>query len=87
MPPGRRRTVRRRASTSRSACPSRRTYNGVNADEYVIGLVQYRTSFSSSLPDTLVRGYVQLETADNAGISQHWPVTNTLMDGTEVAVY
>ena len=32
------------------------------ADEYVIGLVQYRTSFSSSLPATLVRGYVQLET-------------------------
>ena len=57
-------------------------YNGVKADEYVIGLVQYRTNFSSSLPDTLVRGYVQLETPDNADISQHFPLTNELMDGT-----
>ena len=32
------------------------------ADEYVIGLVQYRTRFSSDLPATLVRGYVQLST-------------------------
>ena len=44
------------------------------ADEYVIGLVQYRTSFSSDLPPTLVRGYVQLETPDNAGVSQHFPL-------------
>ena len=58
----------------------------IEADEYVIGLVQYRTSFSSSLPDTLVRGYVQLETAANAGVSQSWPVTNELMDGTLVPV-
>ena len=57
-------------------------YNGIEADEYVIGLVQYRTSFSSSMPDTLVRGYVQIETAANAGISQHFPLTNELMDGT-----
>ena len=47
--------------------------NGIEADQYDIGLVQYRTSFSSSLKDpitgvpvgTLVRGYVQLETAAN----------------------
>ena len=53
----------------------------------MIGLVQYRTSFSSSLPsDTLVRGYVQLETPANAGISQHFPVTNELLDGTKVPV-
>ena len=57
-----------------------KTYNGAVADEYVIGLVQYRTSFSSSLPPTLVRGYVQLETAANAGISQHFPLTNANLD-------
>ena len=64
-----------RLSPSRQVHPAwplrKKTYNGIEADEYVIGLVQYRTSFSSSLPDTLVRGYVQLETAANAGISQH----------------
>ncbi len=61
-----------------------KTYNGVEADEYVIGLVQYRTSFSSSLPDSLVRGYVQLETPANAGISQHFQLQNELLDGTKV---
>ncbi len=73
--------------------PEVKTYNGVAADEYVIGLVQYRTSFSSSLKDstgapvgTLVRGYVQLETAANAGISQHFPLTNELLNGTKVPV-
>ncbi|MBP7690562.1 MAG: multicopper oxidase domain-containing protein [Anaerolineales bacterium] len=66
--------------------PESKIYNGVNADEYVIGLVQYRTSFSSSLPPTLVRGYVQLETAANASISQHYPLTNEMLDGTQVAV-
>lgn len=67
--------------------PEAKTYNGVAADEYVIGLVQYRTNFSSSLPEgTLVRGYVQLETAANIGISQHFPLTNEMMDGTKVPV-
>jgi len=66
--------------------PEVKTYNGAVADEYVIGLVQYRTSFSSSLPPTLVRGYVQLETAVNAGISQHFPLTNELLDGTQVPI-
>jgi FtsP/CotA-like multicopper oxidase with cupredoxin domain len=60
--------------------PEEKMYNGVKADEYVIGLVQYRTSFSSSLPDTLVRGYVQLETAANAGISQHYQLTTEYVD-------
>lgn len=68
------------------AVPEVKTYNGVEADEYVIGLVQYRTSFSSSLPNTLVRGYIQLETPDNFGISQHFPVTNELLGGTVVPV-
>ena len=35
-------------------------YNGIVADQYEIGLVQYRANFSSSLPDSLVRGYVQI---------------------------
>jgi len=66
-------------------------YTGVNsdpplADTYVIGLVQYRTSFSSDLPDTLVRGYVQIETPGIVGSSQHFPLVNELMDGTLVPV-
>jgi FtsP/CotA-like multicopper oxidase with cupredoxin domain len=68
------------------AVPEEKLYEGVNADEYVIGLIQYKTSFSSSLPDTMVRGYIQLETAANEAVSQHWPVTNTLMNGTQVPV-
>jgi FtsP/CotA-like multicopper oxidase with cupredoxin domain len=62
------------------AVPEVKTYNGVEADEYVIGLVQYRNSFSSSLPDSLVRGYVQIETAANAAISQHFPLANANLD-------
>ncbi len=56
------------------------------SQSYEIGLVQYETSFSSSLPPTLVRGYVQIETPANAGVSQHYPLTNTLRDGTQVPV-
>jgi FtsP/CotA-like multicopper oxidase with cupredoxin domain len=61
-------------------------YDGIQADEYVIGLVQYHTSFSTDLPPTLVRGYVQLETAANVGISQHFPVVNELLNGSSVPV-
>jgi FtsP/CotA-like multicopper oxidase with cupredoxin domain len=68
------------------AVPEAKTYNGIEADEYVIGLVQYRTSFSSSLPDTLVRGYVQLETGANAAVSQHFPLVNEMLNGTQVPV-
>lgn len=63
------------------AVPEEKTYNGVAADEYVIGLIQYRTNFSSSLPNTLVRGYVQIETPANAAISQHFPLVNEMIDG------
>ncbi|MEO7587664.1 MAG: hypothetical protein ABIS84_06510, partial [Arachnia sp.] len=70
-----------------NAVPQEKMYNGVKADEYVIGLVQYRTSFSSEIPEgTLVRGYVQIETADNAAISQHVALANELQDGTTVPV-
>jgi hypothetical protein len=66
------------------AVPEEKMYNGVMADEYVIGLVQYRTSFSSALPDTLVRGYVQLESPTNAVGSQGFNLQNELRDGTKV---
>lgn len=76
--------------------PEEKAYNGVEADEYVIALMQYRTSFSSSLKDqttgvpvgTLVRGYVQVETPSwltaNPGVSQHVPLYNEMMDGSFV---
>ena len=75
-----------------------------HADQYVIGLVQYRTQFNTDLPATLARGYVQIETpeldptgataatkptafrADGSAISQHVPLVNKLLDGTEVAI-
>ncbi len=63
--------------------PEAKTYNGKAADEYVIGLVQYRTKFSSDLPATLARGYVQLSTTAVPG--QHVPLSNELMDGTKQA--
>ena len=52
--------------------PEQKNYNDPNgkpikADEYEIGLVQYRTKFSSDLPATLVRGYVQIETPGQRG--------------------
>ena len=68
-----------------TAVPAQKKYNGIAADEYVIGLVQYRTSFSSDLPDTLVRGYVQIETPDNAAISQHFKLENANLDPTKPA--
>lgn len=70
-----------------NAVPTPKKYGEINSDEYVIGLVQYRTSFSSDIPQgTLVRGYVQIETPENASISQHVPLTNELLDGTKVPV-
>ena len=61
-------------------CPRRRPTTASTADEYVIGLVQYRTKFSCDLPPTLVRGYVQLSTAAVPG--QQVPLVNELLDGT-----
>ena len=65
------------------AVPESKSYNGVQADEYVIGLVQYRTQFSSDLPPTLVRGYVQIDTGNIPG-SKHVALQNELLDGTKV---
>lgn len=64
------------------AVPDTRSYGGTESDEYVIGLVQYRTTFNTDLPPTTVRGYVQIETPSNAAISQHVALTNTMLDGT-----
>jgi len=57
-----------------------------DADYYVIALVQHRERMSSSLPATgsLLREYVQLETAANAGFSKHVALTNELVNGTSV---
>ncbi len=63
------------------AVPDTTTYP--DADYYEIAVVQYRTRFSSDLPPTLVRGYVQLETAANAGVSQHFQLFNTKLNGTQ----
>ena len=59
----------------------------IKADEYEIGLVQYRTTFSSDLPATLARGYVQLETPSwliaHPGVSLHYALTNANLDPTK----
>lgn len=65
------------------AVPTVKTYNGQEADEYTIALVQYRRQFSADLPPTLVRGYVQVDTGGVPG-SQRVPLVNELLDGTKV---
>ena len=54
------------------------------ADYYVIALVQTREQMNSSLPitGTLLREYVQIETADNASWSKHVPLANANLDPT-----
>ena len=53
---------------------------GPASDTYEIGLVQYLTSFSSDLPMTLVRGYVQIDTGSVSG-SQHVQLFNDVPNG------
>ena len=65
--------------------------NPIGADEYEIAVIQYRSQFSSSMPEgALVRGYVQLETPEfvtaHPGVSLHYPLTNELLDGTKVPI-
>jgi FtsP/CotA-like multicopper oxidase with cupredoxin domain len=62
------------------ATPDTTTYPG--SDYYEIAVVQYREKMHSDLPATLLRGYVQLETATNAGISGHVALENEMLDGT-----
>jgi FtsP/CotA-like multicopper oxidase with cupredoxin domain len=58
------------------AVPDTTTYPGT--DYYEIGLVQYRHQFSSQLPATLLRGYVQLSTTVVPG--KHSQLTNANLD-------
>ena len=73
------------------AVPDQTTFtiaNGysLDADYYVIAVVQHRERMSSSLPaqGTLLREYVQLETPANAAFSKGVPLSNDLLDGTSI---
>ena len=73
--------------------PEEKTYddpdgNPIKSDEYEIALIQYRTKFNTDLPATLVRGYVQLATADwvAAHPTSVFALENELLDGTKVPV-
>jgi FtsP/CotA-like multicopper oxidase with cupredoxin domain len=57
------------------------TYPG--SDYYEIAVVQYRQQFSSQLPASLLRGYVQLSTAAVPG--RRVPLTNANLDPTKPA--
>ncbi|WP_353510973.1 multicopper oxidase domain-containing protein [Intrasporangium sp.] len=59
-----------------TAVPDTTTYPGT--DYYEIGLVQYRQQFSSQLPATLLRGYVQLSTPVVKGKQE--PLSNANLD-------
>ena len=63
------------------AVPDTTTFPGT--DYYVIAVVQHREQMSSSLPasGTLLREYVQLETAANQDISKHVALQTSLLDG------
>ncbi len=56
----------------------------VDADYYVIAVVQHREQMHSDLPPTLLREYVQLETPANAAWSKHVALQTDLLDGTSV---
>lgn len=58
------------------AVPDTTTYPGT--DYYEIAVVQYRQKFASSLPATLLRGYVQLSTATVPGKAV--PLSNANLD-------
>ncbi len=83
------------------AVPDTTTFSVANgfaldADYYVIALVQHREQMNSSLPPvvtdalgnrsggTLLREYVQLETSANMSISKRVPLMNDMLDGTSV---
>jgi FtsP/CotA-like multicopper oxidase with cupredoxin domain len=60
------------------------TYSG--SDYYEIAVVQYEEQMHSDLPPTLLRGYVQLETPENASISKHLALANANLDGTSTPI-
>jgi hypothetical protein len=53
-----------------------------NCDYYEIALVRYTQKMHSDLPATLLQGYVQLETPDNAAVSKHVQLKNP--DGSNI---
>jgi PKD repeat protein/FtsP/CotA-like multicopper oxidase with cupredoxin domain len=61
------------------------------ADYYEIGLVQYVEKMHSDLPETTLRGYVQLETPVNLGTSKHvplyYPNGSQILDGVGSPVF
>ena len=63
------------------AVPDTKTYPGT--DYYEIGLVQYRAKFASSLPATLLRGYVQISTSKVPG--KKVPLSNANLDPSKPA--
>jgi parallel beta-helix repeat protein len=62
------------------AVPDTATYPG--CDYYEIAVVQYVQKMHTDLPPTLLRGYVQLETPFNSGVSKHVALQNP--DGTAI---
>lgn len=69
------------------AVPDTESYPG--ADTYEIGLIQYRTKFSTDLQPTLTRGYVQLVpkgSTQTLSSKAYVPLQNELLDGTTVPV-
>ncbi len=46
-----------------------------NSDYYELALVEYTEKMHLNLPPTRLRGYVQLETPANVGVSLHFPLT------------
>ncbi|HSQ38446.1 MAG TPA: hypothetical protein VLS92_11200, partial [Acidimicrobiia bacterium] len=64
------------------AVPDTTSYPG--SDYYEIAVVQYRARMHRDLPETLLRGYVQLDTAVVPGTGV--ALSNALLDGTSVAI-
>ena len=54
------------------AIPDKTTYPG--CDYYEIAVVQYTEKMHKDLPNTTLRGYVQIETLKNAATSRHIPL-------------
>jgi FtsP/CotA-like multicopper oxidase with cupredoxin domain len=54
------------------ALPDTSTYPG--SDYYEIAVIEYKEKMHSDLPNTTLRGYIQLETPFNAGSSKHIPL-------------
>lgn len=53
-----------------AAVPDKNSYSG--SDYYVIAVVEYKEKLHSDIPTTTLRGYVQIETPQNAGVSKHY---------------